>query len=52
MLYAHRDKPGLALPGTRAPRTNAVARLPWGSTPANDDDEPLYRRVFGILAGQ
>jgi penicillin-binding protein 1A len=51
MLYAHRDKPGLALPGTRAPRTNAVARLPWGSAPANDD-EPLYRRVFGILAGQ
>jgi penicillin-binding protein 1A len=51
MVYAHRDKPGLALPGTRGPRIDAVAaRLP--SPPANDNDQPLYRRVFGILAGQ
>ncbi len=52
MAYAHRDKTPLALPGTRAPRVDAVARLPGGSAPAGDDGEPLFRRVFGILAGQ
>ena len=49
MAYAHRDKPPLALPGTRAPRVDAIAR---NSAPDNDDGEPLFRRVFGILAGQ
>ncbi len=52
MAYAHRDKAPLALPGTRAPRLDAVARLPGNSGPANDNGEPLFRRVFGILAGQ
>jgi penicillin-binding protein 1A len=52
MAYAHRDKAPLALPGTRSPRVDAVARLSGGSVPANDDGEPLFRRVFGILAGQ
>ncbi|HEY6670113.1 MAG TPA: PBP1A family penicillin-binding protein [Methyloceanibacter sp.] len=51
MAYAHRDKTPLALPGTRAPRVDAIARLPESSTPASDG-EPLFRRVFGILAGQ
>ena len=51
MAYAHRDKTPLALPGTRAPRVDAIARLPESSAPASDG-EPLFRRVFGILAGQ
>ena len=52
MAYAHRDQTPLALPGTRAPRLDTVARLPESPVPANDDGEPLFRRVFGILAGQ
>ena len=52
MAYAHRDQTPLALPGTRAPRLDAVARLPGSPVPVNDDGEPLFRRVFGILAGQ
>ena len=51
MAYAHRDKTPLALPGTRAPRVDAIARLPESSAAASDG-EPLFRRVFGILAGQ
>ena len=51
MAYAHRDKTPLALPGTRAPHVDAIARLPGSSTPASDG-APLFRRVFGILAGQ
>ena len=51
MLYAHRDKTAQPLPGTRAPRLEAIARLPSNAAPANDD-QPLFRRVFGILAGQ
>ena len=51
MAYAHRDKTPLALPGTRAPRVDAIARLLGSSTPASDG-APLFRRVFGILAGQ
>jgi penicillin-binding protein 1A len=54
MLYAHRDKAPLALPGTRGPWFNdTIARLPWNAPPeAKRDDRPLYRRVFGIFAGQ
>ena len=52
MVYAHRDKTPLPLPGTRAPRLDAIARLPWNGPEAKADDQPLFRRVFGILAGQ
>jgi penicillin-binding protein 1A len=53
MLYAHRDKVPEPLPGLRAPWLgDAIARLPWNAPQARTDDEPLYRRVFGIFAGQ
>jgi penicillin-binding protein 1A len=55
MLYAHQNKPTLALPGTRAPGFLGVAvRLPWQSPQATGDDnsgEGLYRRVIGIFGG-
>jgi penicillin-binding protein 1A len=48
MVYAHRDKTPLPLPGTRAPWLDQVAtRLPWHGRAA--DDQPLYRRVLGIF---
>jgi penicillin-binding protein 1A len=54
MLYAHRDKAPLVLPGTRAPWLNdTIARLPWNQPqPTQSSDEPLYRRVLGIFVGQ
>ncbi|MGH6804929.1 MAG: transglycosylase domain-containing protein [Methyloceanibacter sp.] len=52
MLYAHRDKTPLPLPGTRAPRLqDAVAALPW-QMPKSDGDTPLFQRVLGIFSGQ
>ena len=49
MSYAHRDVPPQPLPGVRTPWLNdAIARLQQ----ARSADEPLYRRVFGIFAGQ
>ena len=57
MLYAHKDKPPLPLPGTEAPRPlqDAIAaRVPWSATssePERSDDPPLYQRVFGIFGG-
>jgi penicillin-binding protein 1A len=54
MAYAHRDKTPAPLPGVRAPWVSeAIARLPWNAPPATKkNDEPLFQRVFGILAGQ
>lgn len=52
MVYAHRDMPPLPLPGMRAPRLEATARLSLTGPEAKTDDQPLYRRVFGIFAGQ
>jgi penicillin-binding protein 1A len=54
MLHAHRDKAPAALPGMRAPwRNDTIARLPWNApAQTNSADQPLYRRVFGIFAGQ
>jgi hypothetical protein len=52
MTYAHRDKTPLPLPGTRGPRLDAVARLPWNAPHADSGGEPLFQRVFGIFAGQ
>jgi len=55
MLYAHENKPPLALPGTRAPGIEGVtAGLPWVSPQATGDEdsgEPLYRRVINIFGG-
>jgi len=55
MLYAHQNKPPLALPGTRAPGIEGVtAGLPWVSPQATGDEdsgEPLYRRVINIFGG-
>jgi penicillin-binding protein 1A len=55
MLYAHRDKPSLPLPGTRMPRLEqAVAKLPFTGSTAKADGEtetPFFQRVFGILGG-
>jgi penicillin-binding protein 1A len=52
MTYAHRDRPPLPLPGMRAPWLDRVARLPWQKPGSSDDDQSLYKRVFGIFAGQ
>jgi penicillin-binding protein 1A len=57
MLYAHKDKPPLPLPGTEAPwplQDAIAARVPWSATssePERSDDPPLYQRVFGIFGG-
>jgi penicillin-binding protein 1A len=52
MTFAHRDKPPLPLPGTRAPWLDHIARLPWQKPQSNDGDQSLYQRVFGIFADQ
>jgi penicillin-binding protein 1A len=53
MLYAHQGKASLPLPGIggSAPE-DATAGLP-SSTPSAraDQDQPFYRRFFGILSG-
>jgi hypothetical protein len=36
----------------RAPWLDRVARLPWQKPGSSDDDQSLYKRVFGIFAGQ
>jgi penicillin-binding protein 1A len=51
MLYAHRDKTPLPLPGIRAPWGDQIARLPW-SRKAKDADQPLFQRVLGIFGGR
>jgi penicillin-binding protein 1A len=57
MLYAHKDKPPLPLPGTEAPwplQDAIAARVPRSATssePERSDDPPLYQRVFGIFGG-
>jgi penicillin-binding protein 1A len=50
MLHAHRDKPPLPLPGTRAPWADQIARLPWQAP--KDEDQPLFQRVLGIFGSQ
>jgi penicillin-binding protein 1A len=52
MLYAHQGKQPLPLPGTRSPGLEeATPRIPWSIPSAKSDDEPLYRRMIGILSG-
>jgi penicillin-binding protein 1A len=50
MLHAHRDKPPLPLPGTRAPWADQIARLPWQAP--KDEGQPLFQRVLGIFGSQ
>jgi penicillin-binding protein 1A len=52
MTFAHQDKAPLPLPGTRAPWRDQIARLPWNAPESKSGDQPLYRRVLGIFAGQ
>jgi penicillin-binding protein 1A len=49
MVYAHQGKQPMALPGTRSPWLEQAASR-WGA-PAERSDEPLYRRMLGILSG-
>ncbi len=55
MLYAHQGKAPLPLPGTGGPQPveEATAGLPWNAPSARSeaDDQPFFRRVFGILSG-
>ena len=52
MTYAHQGKQPLPLPGTRSPwLEEAASRFPWNAPSAKSDDEPLYRRVLGVLSG-
>ena len=52
MLYAHQGKAPLPLPGTGRPQLED-AGLKWSAPSAQneDDGQPFYRRVFGILSG-
>ncbi len=52
MTFAHQDKAPLPLPGTRAPWRDQIARLPGTAPESKNGDQPLYRRVLGIFAGQ
>ncbi len=52
MTFAHQEKTPLPLPGVRVPWRDQIARLPWTAPKANTSDQPLYRRVLGIFAGQ
>ena len=52
MAYAHQDKTPLPLPGTRAPRARCDRAAAVERSAGRDDGEPLFRRVFGIFAGQ
>jgi penicillin-binding protein 1A len=52
MQFAHRDKPPLPLPGTRAPWRDQIARLPWNASQAKNDAQPLFDRVLGIFGAQ
>jgi penicillin-binding protein 1A len=52
MFYAHQGKQPMPLPGTRSPwLEEAASRFPWSTPSARGDDEPLYRRMLGILSG-
>ena len=51
MAYAHDGKQPRSLPGTHSPwLEQAASRMSWGA-PAERSDEPLYRRMLGILSG-
>ena len=50
MAYAHDGKQPLSLPGTHSPWLEQAASRVWGE-PAERSNEPLYRRMLGILSG-
>jgi penicillin-binding protein 1A len=51
MVYAHQGKQPLALPGTRPPWPEETASRLWGEPAGERPNEPLYRRMLGILSG-
>jgi penicillin-binding protein 1A len=50
MAYAHDGKQPMSLPGTHSPWLEQTASRIWGA-PAERRNEPLYRRMLGILSG-
>jgi hypothetical protein len=50
MAYAHDGKQPLSLPGTRSPWLEQAASRVWGEA-GERGNEPLYRRMLGILSG-
>ncbi|MEZ0280425.1 transglycosylase domain-containing protein, partial [Methyloceanibacter sp.] len=50
MACAHDGKQPLSLPGTHSPWLEQAASRVWGA-PAERSNEPLYRRMLGILSG-
>jgi penicillin-binding protein 1A len=51
MVYAHQGKPPLALPGTPSPWLKETAARLWTEPAGERPNEPLYRRMLGILSG-
>jgi hypothetical protein len=50
MAYAHDGKEPQSLPGTHSPWLEQAASRIWGA-PAERSNQPLYRRMLGILSG-
>jgi penicillin-binding protein 1A len=51
MVYAHQGKQPMPLPGTRSPWLEETAARLWAEPAAEKSNEPLYRRMLGILSG-
>ena len=51
MVYAHQGKQPMPLPGTRSPWLEETAARLWAEPAAEKPNEPLYRRMLGILSG-
>jgi len=51
MVYAHQGKQPLALPGTHSPWPEETASRLWSEPAGERPNEPLYRRMLGILSG-
>ena len=52
MVYAHQGKQPMPLPGTRSPWLEETAARLWAEPAAEKPNEPLYRRMLGILSGE
>ncbi|HYB05140.1 MAG TPA: PBP1A family penicillin-binding protein [Methyloceanibacter sp.] len=51
MVYAHQGKQPLALPGAHSPWPEETASRLWSEPAGERSNEPLYRRMLGILSG-
>jgi len=51
MVYAHQGKQPLALPGTHSRWPEETASKLWSEPAGERPNEPLYRRMLGILSG-